>query len=126
MQFERAVIARPWIVSGLPQHSHGRRAVAGRHAEPLTHLASQLASIRFANEVSVVDDADAGGQPGHLGEDMAGEEDRRAVLVGETAEQVPDLHDTDWVQAVRGLVQDQQFRPVQQRLGEPEALRVAE
>jgi len=48
---------------------------------------------------------------------MAGQEHRGAVLV-QLDQQVPDLADAAWVQAVRRLVQDQQARVAQQGRGQ--------
>ena len=49
------------------QRAFSRRMVTGRHAQPLTQMAGEVARAEFADELPAVDDADAGGQPRDLG-----------------------------------------------------------
>ena len=73
-----------------------------------------------------MDNADACGQARHFTEDVARHEDGDALLLRQLDEQVADFDDPGRVQAVGGLVQHEQLGVVQQRLGQPQALLVAQ
>ena len=70
----------------------------------------------------MVDDPDVVGQQGNLGEDMAGEQDGLAPFVAQRPDEVPHLGNANGVQAVDGLVQDQQLRVVHHRQGDGQPL----
>ena len=70
----------------------------------------------------MVDDPDVVGQQGDLGEDVAGDQDGLAPFVAQRPDEVPHLGNADGVQAVDGLVQDQQLRVVHHRQGDGQPL----
>ena len=72
-----------------------------------------------------MDDADARGEAVHFGQQVAGHEDRHALLAGQCDQQLTNLHHAGRVEAVGGLVEDHQLRVVQQRAGETQPLQVA-
>ena len=74
----------------------------------------------------MVQDADPGRDPRHLTEQVAGQQDGHPVVPGQVGEHGADLHDTGGVQAVDRFVQHQDPGLVQQGLGQPEALGVAQ
>jgi len=71
------------------------------------------------------DDPDAGGEPIHLGQDVARHEHRHPVLVHQTRQHLPDLHHTRWIEAVGRFVQYEQLGLVQQRPRQTQALEIA-
>ena len=73
-----------------------------------------------------MDDADAGRQPVDLGQDVAGHEDRHALITGEGAQELADLDHPGWVEPVGRLVEHEQLWLAEQRAGEREALEVAQ
>ena len=70
----------------------------------------------------MVDDPDVVGQQGDLGEDMAGDQDGLAPLIAQRPNEVPHLGNADGVQAVDGLIQNQQLRVVHHRQGDSQPL----
>ena len=109
----------------LPQRSlaagRSRVATTSRRRAQLR----QSVGVQLLQQPALVDDADAGGQPVHLGEDMARHEHRHAVVPRQLRQVLADLHDTRRVEAVGRLVEDQQLRLVEQRAGQPQPLQVA-
>ena len=81
--------------------------------------------IQLLHQPATMDDPDPRRQPIDLTEDVAGHEDRDA-LVGEAAEQLADLDHAGWIQPVGWLIEDEQLRRRQQRTGKGQPLEVAE
>ena len=79
---------------------------------PLERLA-----VEFLDEPAAMDDADARGEAIDLGEDVARDEHRRAATLRELAEEFPDLDDAGRIEAVRGLVEDEQLGLVEECAG---------
>jgi hypothetical protein len=77
--------------------------------------------IQFLHQPATVDDPDRRREPIDFPEDVAGHEDRDALVLGEVAQQVADLDDARGIEAVCGFVEDQEFGSVQQgaREGQP-------
>src|SRR6266536_1602216 len=101
------------------------RVARGDH-EPGAFPPGQLGGVQLLDQPSIVDDPDPGRQPGHLGQDVAGPEDRDVAVPGQPAQQVPDLDHPRRVQPVRGLVEDQQVGSMDEGLGQAQPLGVAE
>ncbi len=83
----------------------------------------QVVGAVVGDELAVGDDDDLVADLLHLGEDVAGEDDR--VLFAELADQVADLNDLLGVQTHRRLVQDDDGREPQNGLGQAHPLAVA-
>ena len=77
----------------------------------------QVGEPGVGDQAAPVDDHDVVHGLGDLGQEVAGDEDR-AALVSQAAEQAAQPPDTLRVQAVGGLVEDQQVRVLQQRDGD--------
>jgi hypothetical protein len=73
-----------------------------------------------------MDDPDAPGKAGHLGQDVAAQEDGHAVFLRHPKEQVADFNDPGGIQAIGRFVQQKQARVVEQRLGQSQALAVSQ
>ena len=71
---------------------------------------------------AVVDEPIAGGQVGKLAQNMAGDQDGGLPVPVELQEKVPEFHDPLRVQAVDGLVQEQEVRSVHQSQRQAKAL----
>ena len=100
----------------------GHRRVGHGKAEDFPVFLFQLRQALLLQEDAVVDDPDVVGQQGDLGEDVAGDQDGLAPFVTQRPDEVPYLGDADGVQAVDGLVQDQQLRVVHHRQGDGQPL----
>ena len=85
-------------------------------------LIEQAGDRRFADHLPLVDDRDAIADLLHLAEQMAGEEDGLAAIGGQTADQLAHFLDAGDVEAVHRLVQDHDFRIVEQSGGDAEPL----
>ena len=85
----------------------------------------QLVEADLLQEPAFVDDPDARGELLHFGQDVAGQEDRDAALLRQLLEDGADLHDTHRVEAVRGLVEDEDLGLVDECPGQSEPLLVA-
>ena len=126
---EHAQLARGPLDVGVAGGGEQRgRAVGLRrpHGDVEAFLLAQLLAVELLEQPSVVHDADAVGQVGDLGEDVARHEDGDAALACQRAKQLADLDDAGRVQRVGRLVQDEQVGVVQQRPGQREPLPVAE
>ena len=91
------------------------------HRPPPFHLVG----AQLLDEAPLVDDADAGRQAVDLGEDVARHEDSDAVLGGQRLQQLAHIDHAGRVEAVGGLVEDDELGLVEERQGEPEPLAVA-
>jgi len=72
-----------------------------------------------------VNDTDPVCQPRHLGQDVAGHEDRQPFLAGQLQQKFPDLDDSGRVQPVGRLIQKDQSWMVQQSFCQPQALGIS-
>ncbi len=101
---------------------HGERAldVGGGDDDP-PGAPPDLVERLLEHQLPVVHDADPRAQRLDLGEQVAGEEHRGALLV-QLDQQLADLPDAVRVQAVGGLVEDQQVGGREQRAREPQPL----
>ena len=81
--------------------------------------------IQLLHQPATMDDPDPRRQPIDLTEDVAGHEDRDA-LVGEATEQLADLDDASRIQPVGRLIEDEQFWRRQQRTSKGQPLQIAE
>ena len=120
----RQDVADTWIGS----EPVGRRLDCLRVAEDVDSQqrgraegALDLADASGAQDATVVDDRDAGAHLAELGEDVAADEDRLAHR-SQLAEDLAHLDSRSRVEARRRLVEDQQCRVVDQRVGEAQAL----
>ena len=105
------------------------RGGAGDVVDAQLHLAAagdQIAHRAFAEDASLVDDGHAVAGQLDLGEQMRRDEDAHLAFAGEAAQQLADLADAGGVEAVGRLVEDEQLRIAEQRLGDAEALAHAE
>ncbi len=107
--------------------SSSARAPSGSGVRTTTRPVGRCRSLELVlqHQPAAVEHADAGAHLLDLGEQVAGEEDRRAGRV-ELEQQLPDLADALRVQAVGGLVEHQQPGPAQQCGGQAEPLSHAE
>ena len=85
-------------------------------------LGLQVRKALLLQQHTVVDDADVVRQQGHLGEDVAGDQDGLAPFVTQRPDEGAHLRDADGVQAVDGLVQNQQLRVVHHSQGNGQTL----
>ncbi|MFI6507245.1 hypothetical protein ACIBCT_06550 [Streptosporangium sp. NPDC050855] len=101
------------LVAAGVQDLAGCGVVAGGHGQVTAQALVQGGGVEFLDQAAVVNDADAGGRARDLGQQVAGQEHRDAVFAGQAGQQGTDLHDADGIQAVDGLVQDEQVgRPM--------------
>ena len=84
--------------------------------------ATRSATRTFCDQLAVVEDGDAVADLLHFIEQVARQDDGDAFLVDEIADQRAHLLDACRVEAVRRLIEDQEFGPRQQRGGQREAL----
>ena len=123
-------LARPRPVSaGAERREDLRRPPRRAHgqAQPVRRDAvEQLAHGPGRQRAAAVDDRDAVARLLDLREQVARDEDGDAALGGEVAHELADLADAGRVEAVGGLVEDQDVRVAEQRLRDAEALAHAE
>lgn len=82
----------------------------------------QVGEGALETEPALAHDADVRGNLLHLRQQVAGDEDRDPLLVGQPAEQVADLADARRIQTVGGLVENQQVRATQEGQRQRQAL----
>ncbi len=112
--------------SFVPQHPLGFRDVVDVDLDRQPAVLPQVAVVHFLDQGAVVHDPHAVGEVLHLVQEVARHEDGHALLVGQSAQERPDLHDACRVKAVGRLVQDQKLRLVNQRPGKRQSLLVAQ
>jgi hypothetical protein len=83
-------------------------------------LRQQLLGRGAAHQLPLADDGDTLGDRLDVGDDVSGEDD--GATVAELGKQVAEAHAFLGVEADRGLVDDQQPRVTEQRLGDADAL----
>ena len=82
--------------------------------------------IQFLHQPATMDDPDPRRQPIDLTKDVAGHEDRDALVGREAAEQLADLDDAGRIQPIGWLIEDEQLRRRQQRTRKGKPLQIAE
>ena len=97
------------------------RGVGGAHAHRAADARGQLLERGLDDELAVVDDQHLVDRLRDLGEHVAGDE-HRAPPRGERAQEVAQPAHALRVEAVGGLVEDQQLRVAEQRRREPQPL----
>ena len=122
-EFESPVGAPPRGEASRDQCSLGGHEIAGLDFQTSVAALLEGTAIELLDQAAPMDDANPVRQQIDLAEDMAGHEDRHA-LVREVAEQVADLDDPGGIEAVRRLVEDQEFGTVQEGAGESQPLEV--
>jgi hypothetical protein len=95
--------------------------VLGGDGDARPRAAQQVADRAAEQQLAEADDDEVVAHRLDLREQVRGDDDRPA-LPAQVGEQRADLHDARRVQAVRGLVEDEQLGIGQQRGGDPEAL----
>ena len=108
------------------QRRASARAVTRVHHQPAHTLALHLVRAQLLQQPPLVNHAEAGGDARDLAEQVARQEDGDALLMRQLAQQLADLDDTRRVQPVGWLVEEQESRIVQQRLRQPQPLRIAQ
>ncbi len=103
------------------QSDGGGRAV---HLDPQVAAlgACEVREGDLIEQLPLVEDPDAVGEHLHLGELVAGEEDGDLALTAQFLEKLPNLYDPVGIEAVSGLIQNQEFRIGDQRPDDPQAL----
>ena len=106
--------------------SHATAAAAIGHEVDAQHgaraqRALDLVDAPGAQQPAPIDDADRGAQLAQLREDVAADQDRLAH-VAQRAQDLAHLHPRPRVEAGGGLVEDQQLRVVDQRVGQAQSL----
>ena len=112
--------------AGRQQCGLGRLEIAGLDFEASVAALLQGVAVEFLDQPAPMDDADPVREQVDLAEDVAGHEDRHALVLCQVAEQVADLDDAGGIEAVGRLVEDQKFGTMQQGAGEGQPLEVAE
>ena len=79
----------------------------------------QLSRVDFLHQATLVNNADTLRQPGHFAQNVARHENGDTLFAGQAGEQVAHLNNTGRIQPVGRLIQDEQFRAVQQCFGHP-------
>ena len=125
-EFESPIASPLRRQTGRQQRDFGRPEVTGFDFQAPVAPLLQGATVEFLDEAASMDDADAIRQQIDLAQDVAGHEDRHALVPCKVAEQFADLDDTGRIEAVRRLVEDQEFGAVQQGAGQGQPLEVPE
>ncbi len=110
-------------MSGRNQGGAGAFQIVRPHQQSSAPVPFQFFHVHFLDQASLMNDADAVGEAGHFRQDVAGHEDRHALLAGQFEQELADLHDPGRVQAVGRFIEEQQAGVVQQRLGQSQSLR---
>ena len=82
----------------------------------------QVGQCTLKAQAPFVDDADVTGDLLYFGQQVTGEKDGHPELFGQPHDQVPHLLDAAGIEAVGGLVQDEQLRFAQQSKRQPQSL----
>ena len=100
--------------------------VARPDFETLVAVAFERVAVQLLNEPSTMHDADTGGQAVDLGEDMARHEHGHSTLMRQRAQQLADLDHAGGIEAIRGFVEYQELRFVEQGARQRQSLQVTE
>jgi len=90
--------------------------------DPGARGVGKLGDGPFANQLSPADDHDSVDGLLNLSEQVAGDQNRAALIMGEVPQEVTQPLDAFGVKAVGGLVEDEHLRVAQQRGGQAEPL----
>ena len=119
---------RPRGSRGAPSAARSTSA-CGRQLEadlddrrPVTELPGQLVDRSDADQAAGGEDPDPVADRLDLAEQVARQHDRQTTLVDELAQEVEDLDDAERIDRGRRLVEDQQVRRLDQRVGDAEPL----
>src|SRR6266850_4435945 len=107
-----------------PRLQSKRRQQLSRRVDLDRELAGRLEEIvhrSYADQLAVIDDRHARADLLHLGQYVAGYEDRFA-LSSQVAQEVAHLYDAGGVEAVRRLIEDQNIGVVEQGKSQAESL----
>ena len=125
-QFESPLASPLRCQAGGPQGGLGHREIASHDLEaPIPSLLQGIA-VELLDQPASMDDADPIREEVDLAEDMAGHEDGDVFGPGQVSQQVADLDHAGGIEAVRGLVEDEEFGTVNQGAREGQPLQVAE
>ncbi len=102
------------------------RGVVAADEEPRRGAAPQLGERALEEQAAAVDDAEVGGDLLDLGEEMARHENGDALLAGQPAQQRAEVLDACRVEAVGGLVEDEEPRLAEERQRQRQPLAHAE
>lgn len=88
-------------------------------------IALEFIHAEFLQQSPMMNNADALGEPLYFTQNVTRHEDRDALIARQFNKQIADFDNSCRIQAIRRLVENEQFGIVQQRLGKSQSLRVA-
>ena len=106
----------------LLQHPGGPGRVVHGELQALPALLPQTVGGDALQHPALLNEGVVGGQGGQLGENVAGDQNGGLPLPVQLKEQLPELHDALRVQAVDGLVQEEELRVVHEGQGQAQPL----
>ena len=122
LRHERAIRSLVRLHAERGQPFADRRARAADDDVARGELRAQRREVAFDDHCALAQHADAVAQPVELGELVAADQHRDAVVGGEAAQQRLEVGDAFGVEAVGRFVEQQHARPAEQRLRDAQAL----